>query len=56
MSTSAAKTTMTGESWDVFTKRALVEKRICGIMRENSGEPRPLGPKFGWALFFHLFR
>jgi len=28
---------MVGESWDVFTKRVLVEKHINGIIREIPG-------------------
>jgi len=34
-STSTAKNYDDGESWDVFTKRLLVEKHISGIMYEN---------------------
>jgi len=33
---------MVGESWDVFTKRVLIEKNINGIMDENSGSHGPL--------------
>jgi len=29
---------MVGKSWEVFTKRVLVEKHISGIMCENSRE------------------
>jgi len=32
---------MVGESWNIFTKRVLVEKHISGIKYENAGEPRP---------------
>jgi len=31
---------MVRESWDVFTKRVLVEKRISGITYKNLGGPR----------------
>jgi len=36
---------MLGESWDVFTKRVLVEKHINGIMYENlEGRAAPCSP------------
>jgi len=28
---------MVGESWDIFTKRVLVEKHISGVMCKNPG-------------------
>jgi len=31
-----------GKSWDVFTKRLLIEKHISGMMCENLGEARTL--------------
>jgi len=31
---------MVGKSWDVFTKRVLVEKHISDVMFEISGRPR----------------
>jgi len=37
---------MIGESWDVFTKRVLVENHISGIMYENPGGP--------FLQFFHV--
>jgi len=33
------RTKVVGESWDLFTKRVLVEKHISGIMYENPGGP-----------------
>jgi len=32
---------MVGESWDIFTKRVLIEKHIRGFVCENSGGARP---------------
>jgi len=32
---------MVGDSWNVFTKRVLVEKHISGIMCENPRGARP---------------
>jgi len=45
---------MFGESWNVFTKRVLVEKHFSGIMYENPRGPRhPLPPSADDHLSYH---
>jgi len=51
---------MIGESWDGFTKGALIERHISVIMCENPGGHAPLSPAtnaaHGCILRFHLQR